>query len=92
MPQTIQNLSVGHRLPNGWTVTAYAVSDRHAVILASKVSGVIDLKVSYATWTVSQNDLRSTSGGQYFGYHIANAMELAWTNWQSRVTSMYMLS
>lgn len=88
-PFLISNLSVGHKLPNCWTVMAYAVSDRHALVLASISTGELDHpKISYASWSVSNEDLRSTSDGHYYETDIVGA----WKGFQKRMTSMYMLS
>jgi len=67
---------------------AYAVSDRHAVILCSytKVSEAA-LTIEYASWTVSNDDLRSTAHGHY-GRHL----DASFADWQKRVSDMYLLS
>ena len=87
-PFLISKLSVGHVLPNQWTVMAYAVSDRHAVVLCSytKVSEAA-LTIEYASWTVSNDDLRSTAHGHY-GRHL----DASFADWQKRVSDMYLLS
>ena len=90
-PYLIQNLSVGHKLPNGWTVVAYAVSDRHAVIQASMDWGDLDnIEIRFATWTVSQDDLRSTASGHY--HNGTNAMSDSFADFKIRVTEMYQFS
>ena len=88
-PFLISKLSVGHKLPNCWTVMAYAVSDRHAVIQASIDTGELDHpKVSFATWTVSNDDLRSTANGHY---HQTD-MDASFADFKARVGAMYALS
>ena len=82
----VPHLAVGKLLPNGWKVMAYAVSDRHAIVQAC--NGVGDGTLSYATWTVSNNDLRSTSGGHY---HCVTASE-SWADFKDRVEEMYAFS
>jgi len=84
----ISKLSVGHVLPNQWTVMAYAVSDRHAVVLCSytKVSEAA-LSIEYASWTVSNDDLRSTANGHYW-----RDLNASFADWQQRVAAMYLLS
>ena len=90
-PYLIENLSVGHKLPNGWIVVAYAVSDRHAVIQASMDWGDLDnIEIRFATWTVSQDDLRSTASGQY--HNGSNAMANSFADFKIRVTEMYQFS
>ena len=85
----IPHLAVGKLLPNGWTIMAYAVSDQHAVIQCSQTTGGQgNLKISYATWTVSHNDLRSTTGGHYH----CTTMETSFADFKERVAAMYMLS
>ena len=84
----IPHLAVGKILPNGYTVTAYAVSDRHAVILAAISTGEQgNLKVGFTTWTASNNDLRSTANGHYF-----TTMETSFADFKKRVAEMYQLS
>ena len=85
----ISKLSVGHVLPNQWTVMAYAVSDRHAIVQASMSTGELDhLKISFATWTISNDDLRSTADGHY---HETD-MDASFADFKARVAAMYALS
>ena len=79
----IPHLAVGKLLPNGWTIMAYAVSDRHAVIQCRQAES--GGRFSYATWTVSHNDLRSTTGGHY---HCTTA-EGSFADFKERVAEMY---
>ena len=68
---------------------AYCVSDRHAVIQASISTGDLDYpKISFATWTVSNDDLRSTANGHY---HQTD-MDASFADFKSRVADMYQLS
>ncbi len=84
----ISNLSVGHRLPNGWIVVAYAVADQHGVIMASSTNHAITKPVvSYATWIVTNNDLRSTANGHYH-----DGQQLSFGDFRDRVSSMYLHS
>jgi hypothetical protein len=90
-PYLIENLSVGHRLPNGWEIVAYAVVDRHAVVLASMEWGDLDHpETRYATWKVSQDDLRSTSSGRYF--NDDHGIEDSFVDFRERVGDMYRVS
>lgn len=84
----IPHLAVGKILPNGWTVMAYAVSDRHAIVLASMSTGEVGhLKVEYASWTASGNDLRSTAHG-----HYGKDLDGSFADFQERVAAMHLLS
>ena len=88
-PYLISNLSVGHRLPNGWTVMAYCVSDRHAVILCSMDMGDLDCpNIKFASWTVSNDDLRSTANGNYWQTDMTGSF----ADFKERVADMYLLS
>lgn len=84
-PYLIDHLKVGHVLPNRWTVMAYCVSDRHAIVLCS--SAEHPGSIEFATWNVSNDDLRSTANGHYL-----SSMELAWADFLDRVSHMYLLS
>ena len=89
MKYTLSNLSVGHRLPNGWTVVAYAVVDRHGVVMASNrsVNPKAEPEISYATWAVANDDLRSTHNGHYH-----DGRQLAFGDFRDRVSAMYLHS
>ncbi len=84
----IHHLAVGKLLPNGWTVMAYAVSDRHAVVLCSITEHLDEaVNIDYATWDVSNNDLRSTAHG-----HYDLDMDASFADFKARVANMYQLS
>lgn len=86
---SISNLSVGHRLPNGWIVVAYAVCDQHGVIMARSVSAPKGVNIdSYVTWTITNDDLRSTANGHYF----EGNQKVAFGDFRDRVSSMYLHS
>jgi len=89
-PTLSTNLSVGHVLPNRWTVMAYCCSDRHGLVLCSFTNP--DSTIDFATWSFCNGDLRSTANGHYHNSCYANAMDAAWTDFKQRVADMYMLS
>jgi len=61
---TYKDLQIGSTLPNGSSVMAYCVIGTQAVVCCSKLKA--NNEVEFVTWTMSNNDLASTSNGHYF--------------------------
>ena len=74
------DLKVGHMLPNGAIVMAYCVIGSSGIVLASR--GTLET-MNYVTWTIYNNDLRSTAMGHYF-----TKCSVALDDFSKRVTSV----
>jgi hypothetical protein len=89
-PYLVTELSVGHVLPNQWVVMAYCVTDRHGLLLCSFTNR--DDTIDFATWAFANEDLRSTYSGHYYNHRSSNAMDTAWADFRTRVSTLHLLS